>query len=109
MPFHNLYEITSSPSSIAIRLSPINPEKPYFSNWRVKDQDILKTVAIREEVVKGTLGLFLGEIEFSYKNAGYISAFKLLIGDQVLLVPKNSVRLLTEEDTKEILPCWEEE
>jgi hypothetical protein len=101
------YKVIQDGGALAIRLSPINQEKKFFPKYRVDSQELDYDVAIQSVVPKDTFGLFLKE-RFIYRIPkgkevpADIPCVELLVGGIKLIIPTQSVSVLSEKELGEM-------
>lgn len=98
------YKVIQQGDTMAVRLSPKNPERKYHPKWQVVGQSV-DVVAISVTVRYGTLGLYLGNGEVQYKGASTnrIPCVLLLVGEQKLFIPKQCVMVLSQKEIEKVL------
>lgn len=101
------YKVTA-PSGLGIRLSPKNPDKKYFPKWHIEGQGE-DAVSITEIIPKNTIGFFLG-FGGARRRRGHggmditrVPCVMLLIGEQVLYVPEQCVRVVSNEEIQNVV------
>jgi hypothetical protein len=98
------YKTTQRPTALGIRLSPKNPDKKFFPKWHIEGQGE-DVVSITENIPENTIGFFLGfgEARYGGMNITSVPCVMLLIGERVLYVPEQCVRLVSDEEIRNVV------
>jgi hypothetical protein len=94
--------VTQRPTALGIRLSPKNPDKNFYPKWKIPGQS-RDRVAIATDVPHGTVGLYISDGEALYGSTSPVPCVLLLIGEQRFYIPKQCVRLVSNEEIEETL------
>lgn len=98
MPF---YRVTHE--TVTIRLS-LKTEKKFYPKWAVRGQSN-DEVAIHGPAYPGMIGLYIRDRIAHRLNSPQdlteIDCVELLVGDQLLIIPKSYVRVVSQEEIRE--------